>query len=419
MTPLGRVAFVEGVTSLRITLPGLANYWRAVPVSTIPPNLATDPLREKLITEIQKIVNAGHLLPGYANNGLWDSRGMERIGHYLPDLWHNPAEMVYTLARALPLLPSDLQNQVKQYLQNEFNAGYRVHTISHVGWQSGTSREYFTIPPEVLSSGQRFPPCSLCSIWGMPGESYYAAWQYAQLFSNAGTLYNEIQKPNLSPQFFQSFPYALNNQIAAHMGYIRLGQMANAGPMSDHEATLARMLVYRAALSKYPLALEQTGFEYAGYRFSLRSFAPNMPDTLFIPRLIGTLGPQTSAYGHPEDIIYGTTGLRTGLANSFGIDFVNLTPELAKFMHDYSFNEDVAAINEYERRTPYWFVSKIPDAPNEGNIMPLYDTIALFQAKALILGASRVELEQYLDVPIVAIGDLYYIQRLILALQAN
>jgi hypothetical protein len=49
----------------------------------------------------------------------------------------------------------------------------------------------------------------------------------------------------------------------------------------------------------------------------------------------------------------------------------------------------------------------------------LQDTIASFQAKAMILQASRSELELYLDVPAVPIGDLYYIQRLILALDAR
>jgi hypothetical protein len=48
----------------------------------------------------------------------------------------------------------------------------------------------------------------------------------------------------------------------------------------------------------------------------------------------------------------------------------------------------------------------------EGVLRPLYDTIALFQAKAKILGKERAELEKYLDVPAYAVGDLFYIQKL-------
>jgi hypothetical protein len=228
-----------------------------------------------------------------------------------------------------------------------------------------------------------------------------------------------VGKLNPAPQLFQSMPYALNNQIAGYIGYLRLAQLANAGAQPAAEKTLVNLLVLRAALSKYPSALLDTGFEYGGYKWSVRTYAPNMPDTLFILRTMGTNWSQSPLYGYPIDILYGLSGPGTGGAYVFGTDYVNLVPEQGRFMRDYVFNEEQAAISEYARRTPYWFVSKAEEGAGEMAIRPLQDTIALFQAKAMILQASRSELELYLDVPAVPIGDLYYIQRLILALDAR
>ncbi|MEM5776766.1 MAG: hypothetical protein AAGU05_17300, partial [Anaerolineaceae bacterium] len=117
--------------------------------------------------------------------------------------------------------------------------------------------------------------------------------------------------------------------------------------------------------------------------------------------------------------LYGLSGPGTGGGYAFGIDYVNLVPEVASFMRDYTLVEEEVAIAEHEQRTPYWFVAKAEEAAGEGVIQPLYETIALFNAKAGILGAPRSELEMYLDVPAVAVGDLFYIQKLILTLEAT
>jgi hypothetical protein len=55
----------------------------------------------------------------------------------------------------------------------------------------------------------------------------------------------------------------------------------------------------------------------------------------------------------------------------------------------------------------------------EEGITPYHQTHALFQAKAQILRASREELAQVLDTPLVPAGDLFYIQNLIGVLDAR
>jgi outer membrane protein assembly factor BamB len=418
LTPIGRVAGVPNTNTVQVTLPGIANTWRNIPDAPGTP-ASGDDLQEKLIDEVEKILDAGHLLPGYGMHGLWDSKASSRIGHYLSDYWHNPAETIYTLIRALPLLPADMRTRVRSYLTSEFTA-YPTYSTTHVGWVSGAARDALTFPPEVQADRPNFDPCGECNPWGITGENHYASWMYAANFGGASTIYNNTaSKISASPAFPQSFSYALNSQVDGYIGYLRLAALANAGSKPDAEKTLVNMLVLRAALSKYPSALDETHFEYGGYKWAMRTYAPNMPDTLFVLRTMGTLWSQTPLYGYPKDVLYGLSGPGTGGAYVFGIDYVNLTPELGAFMRSYTLNEERDAIADYEQRAPHWFVALAEEAAGEGALRPIHDTIALYQAKAYILQASRSELEQYLDAPAVAVGDLYYIQKLILALEAG
>jgi hypothetical protein len=243
---------------------------------------------------------------------------------------------------------------------------------------------------------------------------------YAAQFGNANAIFNETQiKLDTSPEYKQSMPYLINSYIAGYIGYLHLAELANAGHQPEVEKLLIDTLILRAALSKYPTALQETGFEYAGYKWSIRTFAPNMDDTLFIVRITGTLWCQMPLYGYPIIGLYGLSGGGTGGGYSFGIDFVNLIPELADFMRDYTLPEIQAAVADYSQRAPFWFVSQTEQHGGEGVEQPLYDVIALFQAKAMILKEKRAELEHFLDIPAVQIGDLYYIQKLILTLEAG
>jgi hypothetical protein len=77
------------------------------------------------------------------------------------------------------------------------------------------------------------------------------------------------------------------------------------------------------------------------------------------------------------------------------------------------------AIDEYNYTAPYWFVARQEAVATEGVMQNLYDYPALFQAKAYILKQSREELTKYLDVPAFERGDLFYIQNLIAAIEAQ
>jgi hypothetical protein len=90
-----------------------------------------------------------------------------------------------------------------------------------------------------------------------------------------------------------------------------------------------------------------------------------------------------------------------------------LVPELGQYLHDNARDKVQEALDEYYKLAPYWFVSNFEDGFAESGSVQLYDSYALFMAKALILQESGGELEQYLDVPAFERGDLFYIQKLI------
>jgi hypothetical protein len=364
-------------------------------------------------------VAAGHLRPGYGIHGLWDGIATSRLGMDLADYYHNPAETIYTLMMALPLLPADVQAQLEPYIQSEFQA-YPPYAVSHIGWATGSPRDYFSLPPETEADTSTFTSCDICNSWGFPGENFYASYLYASHFGDAANIFSQIQEKLAElPEYTQSFPNRLNSRVVGYIGYLRLAHLANVPPESAVENKMVDLLVARAALSKYPSALEEAGFEYGGYKWAVRVLATSQPDTLFTPRIIGTLWNQMPLYGFPKLNITGLSGGGTGGGYSFGIDYYPLVPEMADFLCVYAYQETQAAVADYNTRAPYWFMSEAEEMAGEGEIVPIYDVFGLFQAKALILEENRAELEKYLDVPATKAGDLYYMLNLIATLRAN
>jgi hypothetical protein len=99
-------------------------------------------------------------------------------------------------------------------------------------------------------------------------------------------------------------------------------------------------------------------------------------------------------------------------------NFMFLVPELGEYLRDHALTKVQGALAEYEQIAPYWFVSFAEEGFGENALTPLYDGQALFLVKAWILRADGAELEPYLDVPAFARGDLFYIQKLVAAINA-
>ena len=339
---------------------------------TVQPSI--EELKARLESEIQKIISAGHLRPGYMNNA--------QAGE---DYFDNPGDTLYTLTRAYPHLSSALQVQLQQYLRQEFQSYFDPVMYSHIGWAAGVARESMPMPPELQSamasktaSQQAGPEWT----WFYPQHNFYAMWKYATIFpEEAIQVYNlaknKLQVPvgsRATDAYLLERTWELNGYIAGYIGFLRLQELAGS-PVEDSQlrnATtneLNRLLQLRSA------------------QFDKDS--PWLSDRYTHWRIFNV-----------------------------SRNFMLLVPELGDYLYQTIPNKITEALAEYNYIAPFWFVSRFESVHNEGVISPLLNYNPLFQAKAYALKQSRVELTKYLDVPAFERGDLYYIQNLIAAIEA-
>ncbi len=360
-------------------------------------------LTQRLESEVQKMLAAGPLRPGYhaagfidlyGNGNYTDSREFGEIFDY----FQNPADTVYTLLLAYPYLAANTQAQVKTYLQNNYGPGapYDFTTIVHIGWGTGAAREVFAIPPEVLAKwGEPYtsplnpstqPICGWCGYWQYyPPISFYGAWKYAQVVGDsdqtfARNIFNKISaklEDPLSDSAFIEKPYWLNLYIAGYQGYLELQKLAGYAQSPGVQTTYQRLLNLR-----------------------VDNFSKDTP--------YPAIGSSAGTAGEPYN-------------NTLAVarNFMFLTPELAGYLNQHIAPQVQEAVDEYSEVAPYWFIAMFDDSYGEGTFQHLYDTPALFQAKAYILKQPYSELVKWLDVPAFYRGDLFYIQNLVAALGAK
>jgi len=350
---------------------------QVTPAPEVFPSADPELLKSRLAGEVQKILQAGHLRPGYLNTGIFDLRAEYSCGDDLVDYWHHPADTIYTLIRALPYLPSDLQQQIKAYLQSEFTA-FPPYEVNHIGWKDGAAREGYDLPPEVAAEMTNRPPASQIvgfEGWSFAPHAFYALWKYAQVFGNAQSLF-DLSKNNLenppSDAVLEEMPHVHNAFIAGYLGYLELEKLAGYPESGDVRAELDRLMQLRVS-----------------------TFSKDAPDAYF-------------------------SDFQKFYCRSLNVsrNFMYLVPELGQYLHDNALSQIQDAIDEYETLAPHWFVSKVEATFGEGVITPLYDNNAIFQAKALILQEPFEQLAKYIDVPAVEVGDLFYIQNLVSTIEA-
>ncbi len=346
---------------------------KAAPTPT--PSPGVNYLQAQLAEEVQRMLNAGHLRPGYVSHGHFDLRGQTICGDNLVDYWHSSSETIYTLILTLPYLPATMQQSVRAYIQSEYT-NYPPFQYDHIGYRDGASREIFDLPPETAATLGNFPPAATNPgfVWKRNPFAFYALWKYAELFGGAGNIYS-ASKDRLDPTpadaVLLNNPHVHNAFIAGYMGYLELEKLAGQPASANVAAALEKMITLRVTQFK-----KDTAFT-------------NQSDTLYCRML--------------------------NVSNNF----MYLVPELAQHLRQSSLGAVQSAVAEYERVAPYWFVSLASEGLAESSRAVLYDTQGLYLAKAYILDQKGNQLDKYLDVPAFYRGDLFYIQKLVVALQAQ
>ncbi|MCC9078136.1 PQQ-like beta-propeller repeat protein [Litorilinea aerophila] len=368
----------------------------ALPALTIQPPASQptqEPSRSELVArleaEVGKILAAGDLRPGYYNVYAFLVRGLE-------DYFANPGETLYTLTRAYPFLSSGLQAETATYLHAYFDRyfagrGPYPPMVAHVGWADGAPRENMLLPAEVEADLANFPASTQAGpgfTWTYPQVNFYALWQYARLFPERASEAYDLAKSRLqvplpngpADDYYAQQPYELNGYIAGYLGFLGLQELAGAA-----QADAALRSQVQQELDRL-IQLRIDTFDKDSY------WAPG-PDTPRIPY-----------YKKHFDLAR---------------NFVYLTPELADPLYRAIPGQIDAALDEYTRIAPYWFVGRYEGVIGEGVLSNLYNAHALFQAKAMLQGAAPQELARYLDVPAFLVGDLFYIQNLTAVLERD
>lgn len=350
--------------------------------------LSDSNLRYRLEQEVSEILIAGHLKPSYSTHGGITQNLKSAYDDYGSHLWHNPSDTQVTLLRALPYLTENLQQQVRIYLQTEM-ANFSPATYTHIGWVTGTQRDPYPYPPTdpklfTISSG---PLIGVnFSGWSFPPHNIYAVWKYAQAgLGDPITLFNQVKtklkapitlnKAGLTNTYLAGYPHVHNAYIAGYIGYIELAKLANQ-PESvylPYQQELDRLLELRVA--------------------NLTLFPNPLP-------------PQVA-----RDHDYFETMITAW-------NFMYLTPELGNYLKTNAETSVLSIIESYQNMSPYWMVAHHGETQGENAIMPYQQTHSLFQALSLVKDAPREELSKYLDAPIIPVGDLYYIDNLVSALES-
>jgi len=364
-----------------------------MPLSTVRAvgNLPTvKSLDERLLHETEKIIEAGHLRPAYTiaiEEYSWQSEPDKERNNNFDEVWHNPADMIYTLARIYPRLPDALyphdpsrtwKEKVKQYMQSEFDT-YKPYKFDFIG-SEGTPREKNDVPNSLQNVFARdyyiqLQPTTISwKGWSFHPFNFYACASYANIMGNATGVLGLLRSNNHIPQalpadtaWLNTHPHVINSYIAGYYGYLDLQNAAREQPDAQVQNWLDVALTLRV----------------------------NQLTT------------------NPQDVDTFEAG-----------GFLWLVPELGDYLASHAQAEVAATIVGHENLVPYWMVAKAEEAPriygyNEGSLSDYYQYSSLFNAKAYALKRHREELEQYLDVPAVERGDLFYIQNLVATIESS
>lgn len=397
----GKVYMLRGNTliawSPTATTPNKLPLAAIVSTQNAPTPLAQADLQGRLEAEVQKMITAGHLRPGYFSAGFYDLYG---VGQYdtdrefgeIFDYFQNPADTVVALLQARPYLSATTQSQLDNYLKNNYGPGstYDFEKIVHIGWRNGAQREASDIPPEDFAwfggnyasplDPSSSPICGACGYWrSFPPFNFYAAWKYAQVYGGAKEIFDsmngKLESPPSDAYLTKERPYMLNLYIAGYQGYLELQKLAGYPESSGERTEYDRLLSLKVNTFNKDVAATNNYFGPA-YMNYYNALAP-------------------------------------------GQNFMFMTPELGDYMNKNLLTKVQEAMQEYQYVTPYWFVSKYDNSTGEGTFQPLYQSPALFQAKAYIMKEPYDELVKWLDVPAFARGDLFYIQNLVAALKTS
>jgi hypothetical protein len=351
------------VTASQTASVDLATYvWQKRVIRDLPAE--TSPFRQELVVQIGRMIDAGHLLPYYAKRGELNAR------------WYftNPGDLLGTLGRAYPYLPPECQLRLRGYLAQELTAYPPWTDRLNSPSDKGTPRQDFHVPEHLWEWQEGRLYSSLPRV-----HNVYAIWQYVDATDDTSRI-----RPHWAA--IQSFYNSHREDVTSYMGGvaapIALARLARR--MEDQQAE-------RAAVQDAVAALQAIRRE-AEWRT-----------------------PMLRRYGFPvewsEPFILS------------GFDLLSLTPEVARYVRDHAETRDaiVAHVEQGIDRWPMWFVSQASCFSRyygESHAISPHYSAMIYPVKALLERESPEQLQTWVDAEDAPRGDLFFLERLVLALEA-
>ncbi len=343
-------------------------------------------LKSTLESEVVKIISAsGFLRTAYHN---------ARVGNYfgMADYFENPGDTLLALSRAYPHLSQQVQGQLRTYLSNYYNRFFNDALIADVGW-IGEAPESMPLPDDLK---EKIDDPSNASIYGAKTSSnafasvnyyphnLYSLYKYAQNVATTDRLsiYNKAKETlnrlpsvtNVSDTVLRQRPYEHNSWITGMIGFLKLQELVG---MQSQDAQLRLTVTNNLnnLLARRWQLFSKDDVEWEGEVYYKKLF-------------------------------------------SVAKNFLFLSPDSAEYYRQNILSQVTQAINEYEYVAPYWFVQRFESALGEGAIQHLWNSPAMFSARAWILQEPREKLLGYLDAPAFGRGDLFFIDNLVTTIEA-
>jgi outer membrane biosynthesis protein TonB len=353
--------------------------------------LRLEDIQNNLDYQITKMLQKGHLRPGYYNGTMESPE--------LANYFENPGDTLYTLSQAYPYVSEsiqpDLEKYIKQhykmYFENEMyvQTGFWIdrpnnYDLNQVdGFGQLQPREWMPLPPEVAESikeqqanihlgySWRWP-------WNYPQHNLYAMWKFAETFysndpAKLEDIYNNAKEvldtDAPDEDTLHEKPWVHNAYIAGYIGFLNLQDLAGK---AQEDASLRSSI--ETELNSL-LALRSNDFRK----------------------------------DHPwVDDFYANRKLLNVARN-----FMNMTPELGDYLNKNAYDKVKEAVDEYHWVAAYWVATRYEASLEEFSSDNLYTHSAMFQAKAYALKEPVDQLLKYIDAPAFETGDLFYIQNLV------
>ena len=405
--------------SFTIRIPQLAQILARRPVWFSGPRASKkhQVLLAQLRAEIDKVLAVNEHMAPFCNLGA----GIKGNWH-----WGNPAETIITLSWALPFLEPAKADALKAYLRKEFEACDPLE-ISHAPLGAGARRELYHWDPAGKWAKLRFAK----NPWRTPNLlNLYAVSQYvdsaggraaakrlwprvrqylARFLEAGGTVWDGGESAFAQDGLRFGAQANLNAHVSGYLGYTRLARLAG-----DKQAErLGTCLLARGLAVLYAAAYYHQYLIDRGLREGLVNFPPRFfCDTeKFQANRLASF----SAGG----LYFGNGFREMEMPYHFLVD---LTPEIGEFLHAYCRRPVAVTVKWMMWKNPGCWLNRglrpFPSAQGEHWIIEPWVPWTNFLGLAEVVRPPADELYHYVGDSRARFGDLYYIQRLALALRA-